>query len=281
MTGILADIRFWTARRLSAIAASVDGVQSSNKPRGSQYDEQYVISSMAKKYPGVDGGEYRIASMTPSQTALQVGISASYSAILAALAFKNGAAAAQNPGKRCYLDYIRMVVVTPPTSGTELLGATAIDSGSRSPTTISSGSGGTGPGTAATATAYRAPVVDPNMDSVESAIGIPYFPFSTAAGTPVAIAAASTDARLLVGNLPIRAQIPVASDEYVIDFGSGDPAPSGGLVTAAPAGASRVVCAHPGVVLGPQHWFLLHLWSPSNVTAGLAFKGLDMGWWER
>jgi hypothetical protein len=278
---MIADLRYWTARMLSSIAASVDGQESSNKPRASQYDEPYVINALAKKYPSVDGGEYRVASMGPGATALQLGISAAFNAAQAAIAFSNQSKAA-TPNKRCYLDYIRFLVSIAPTSATELLAATVIDSKDRTPTTIANGSGGTGPGAAATATAYRSPVIDPNMDNgAPSIIGVPYFPLSAAAGVPPAVPVAGPDARTIVGNLPLRAQIPVVSDEYIIDFGSSDAPASGALVTAAPAGASRVVVSHPGVVLGPLQWFLLHLWGPGNITAGLAFKGVDMGWWER
>jgi hypothetical protein len=117
------------------------------------------------------------------------------------------------------------------------------------------------------------------MDEAPSVYGVPYLPLSTAAGAPPTVPSAGTNARVIVGNLPLRAQIPVVGDEYIITFGNVDP--SGQLVTAAPAGASRVVSYHPPVVVGPGQWFLLYLWSPSNITAGLAFSGLDMGWSER
>lgn len=275
------SVRTQVARMLANVAAAIDGDSTQDRLRQSPYDELYVISALAKKYPGVDGGEYRVASMGPQATALQLGISANIAAAAAALLLGNSGAG-NSPAKRCYLDYIRFLVTTPPTSGTELLVATSVDSKDRTPTTVSNGTGGTGPGTPATATCYRAPVVDPNMDNPAPAVlGVPYFPMSTAVGAPPAVPAGGPNVRVIVGNLSLRAQIPVASDEYIIDFGSSDAPASGALVTAAPAGASRVVCSHPGVVIGSLQWFILQMWSPSNVTAGIAFKGLDMGWWER
>lgn len=266
---------------LSAISAACDGGQDSDRIRQSSYDELYVVNAMSKKYPGVDGGEYRTATMLPGATALQHGILAAFDATKACIAFQNSSAAA-SPSRRCYLDYIRFIVVTAPTSATLWNVTTVIDDKDRTPTTISSGTGGSGPGTPATATAYKSPAFDPNMDNGSPAIvGVPYFPISTAAGLPPAVPAAGANARTIVGNLPLRAQIPVAGDEYLIDFGSGDLATGSALATAAPAGASRIVSSHPGIVLGPKHWFLLHMWGTGNVTAGIAFSGLDMGWWER
>lgn len=276
------DLKTWVARKLSNVPASVDGAVG-GPPRSSQYDELFVINALAKKYPAVDGGEYRVASMAPGATTLQLGLSNAFSAVAAALLLMNKTSAGGNiANKRIYLDYIRLLVATAPTAGTSLLAATVIDSKDRTPTTVSSGSGGSGPGTPATATAYISPVTDPNMDNADpSIIGVPYFPMSTAAGAPPAVLAAGPNTRTVVGNLPLRSQIPVVGDEYIIDFGSSDAPGNTSLVTAAPAGASRIICSHPGVVIGPLQWFLLYLWAPGNITAGLAFSGIDIGWWER
>lgn len=273
------NLKLWIARMLSVQPPSPDGVEG-ERPRASPYDEPYFIPAMAKKYPSVDGGEYRTATMLPGATSLQLGISATFSAVAAAIAFQNSAQAASY-NKRCYLDYIRMLVITAPTSATNLLAALVLDVKDRTPTTISNGAGGTGPGTPATVTAYKSTVFSPNMDQAEVVtVGVPFFPLSTAAGAPPTVPSAGQNARTIEGNISIRAQIPVAGDEYILDFGA-DNSPSSALLTAAPAGASRVVVPLPGCIVGPQQWALLHMWGLSNATAGIAFAGLTMGWWER
>jgi hypothetical protein len=84
-----------------------------------------------------------ISSMLPSATALQLGISASYSATAAALVFKNNAPAGSF-SPRCYLRDIHFLVAAAPASGTGLLYATVLDNVNRAPTTVSGlGSPGT------------------------------------------------------------------------------------------------------------------------------------------
>src|SRR5581483_10637988 len=176
----------------------------------------------------------------------------------------NGDTPGKNESLRVFPDYVRLNVMTAPTSGTALRLATVLDTASRVP---------------ATATAYRSPVTNANPDDAANPVTQVYLPLSTSGGAPPTVPAASQNARVVVGNASLRAQIPVAGDEYVIDFG-GD-IPSGQLVTAAPAGASRVVLPHPPVALGPGHSLVIYLWAPSNATAGIAFDGIDGGLWER
>lgn len=273
------DVKTWVARMLAMQPPSPEGVNG-GPLRSSPYNEMYVIPALSKKYPSVDGGEYRTATMLPGATALQLGISATFAATAAAIAFQNSTAVKAH-NKRCYLDYIRMLVITAPASATNWLGAIVLDSKDRTPTTISNGAGGSGPGTPATVTAYKSTVFNPNMDDTESqTVGVPFFPLSAAAGAPPTVPAPGQNARTIEGNISIRAQIPVAGDEYILDFGA-DNSPSSALVTAAPAGASRVVVPVPGCIVGPQQWALLHMWGLSNAAAGIAFAGLSMGWWER
>src|SRR5882724_7804452 len=145
------------ARMLSSAAALLDGSASDARgPRYGRYNENFVINSLAKKYPGIDGGEYRISTMLPGATSLQHGISAAYSNAQAMIAFQNGDLAG---GRRCYIDYIRFLVVTPPTSGTSLIAATVLDQKDRTPTTVALVAN------PATATCYKPSVVDPNLDN--------------------------------------------------------------------------------------------------------------------
>ncbi len=56
---------------------------------------------------------------------------------------------------------------------------------------------------------------------------------------------------------------------------------SGQLVTAAPAGAGRIVVTAPPVVLGPQQFAVVHLWFPGNAATPASFSMLDVGVFER
>jgi hypothetical protein len=241
---------------------------------GNRYAEQRVAIYEPTMRALADEGQIFTATMAPGATALQLGISASFSATAACIAFGNLDSIAGLSNKRCWLHFIEFYVTTAPTSGTSLLFATVVDNVSRLPTTVAA------VGSPATQTAYKVPVNNVNMDSGAQPVGQPYFPISTAAGAPPIVPAAGGASRTIVGNGNLRGQIPVAQDVYTILFGAPDN-PSGQLVTAAPAGASRVVYAHPPVIIGPQQWFLLHMWAPSNVTAGIAFLGLTMQWAER
>jgi hypothetical protein len=272
------------ARSLSKLQAVLSGNSDSRGKRKTIYSEDYVANPWGGEMAMADEGSLMMSTMAPGATTLQLGLSATFSATAACLVFKNNAP--QNSGVRCHLRDIRFWVVTPPTSGTCLLYATVIDNGgNRAPTTVSNGTGGTGPGTPATATAYLSPVVCTNADENPTIYGQWWFPLSTSAGAPPAVPAATSGARTLEGNGILRGQIPVgsaagASDDYRIVFGATDRV-SGQLVTAAPAGASRIVEPHPAVSVGPQEYFLFYLWSLSNATAGIAFGGLSASHVER
>jgi hypothetical protein len=270
----------WLASRRKPQVSSDGGSNNEVGGRGGRYGESYVLPLWPNDQMLADEGSYVTATMLPGATALQHGILAAFDATKAVFAFQNTDAPQFDGAVRCYLRYLKFNVITPPTSGTALRFASVLDPGNRQPTTISSGSGGTGPGTPATATAYRAPGFNVSLDESAGAKGAPYFPLSAAGGLPFAVPAPTQQARTVVGNGSLRAQIPVAGDEYTIQFGAAD-FPGGALVTAAPAGASRIVIAHPPVVIPPQAWFLLHLWAPGNITAGIAFDGLEAGWGER
>lgn len=272
----------WVARTISKARAVIDGNLSDvTGPRFGRYQEQMVLAPMVGEPILCDEGALMMSSMLPGATVLQLGLSATYSATAAAIVFKNNAPVGPS-SPRCHLRDIHFLCNTPPTSATCLLYATALDNINRAPTTIS----GLGtPGTPATVTAYQAPAVCTNIDENPIINGMWWFPLSTAAGAPPSVPAQGSNARVLVGNGLLRAQIPIgaatgASDDYRIVFGATD-RPAGQLVTAAPAGASRIVEPHPAVTVGPQEFFLLYLWGLSNATAGFAFLGLDASWFER
>lgn len=271
------SLRGWVARSLTAARKMIETDSSDpSGPRMSRYGEQYGVVPVVGEPALADEGSLVIASMLPAATALQLGLSAAFSATAAAIVVANQAPAGpQSP--RITLRDIHLVQSVAPTSGTGLAYATVLDNINRAPTTVS---GDGSPGTPATVTAYRAAANVTNMDESNAPVGRAWFPLSIAAGAPPTVPAPSQNARTMVGNGSLRAQIPVVGDDYRIVFGATD-RPGGQLVTAAPAGASRIVESHPAVVIGPQQYFLLYLWSPSNITAGNAWSQIDVSWFER
>lgn len=269
------------ARARSAARALIDGNTSDgNGPRLSRYQEQYSLSPMVGESVLADEGSLFAATMLPGATPLQLGISAVYSATAAALVCKNNAPINGGPNSpRVFIRHIHFSLAVAPAAGTDLQYASILDNINRSPTTVAPVA------TPATASAYLPPVVCPNMNENPQANGVWWFPVSIAAGVPPTIPAQGGNARVIVGNGLLRAQIPVASaagasDDYRIVFGA-NAATSGQLVTAAAAGASRIVESHPAVVIGPQEYFIFYLWSLSNAATGLAFLGLDVSHYER
>lgn len=271
------------ARFLKNMAAAIDGQQSNPLgPRMNGYNEQGMFISDHGEPLFADEGSLFMASMGPSATALQLGLSATFSATAAAIVIKNNAPVGSPI--RTKLREIHFLCAVPPTAGTSLLYATVIDNVNRNPTTLSSGSGGTGPGTPATVTAYLA-----QLNAATYSGGLPvsqvFLPLSTAAGAPPTVPAASAGARVIVGNGNLRSVIPVGAatsgvqDDFRIEFGAQDKATGG--ATRSTAAASQIIEPHPAVSLGAQETFLLYLWAPSNITAGLAFAGLDVSLVER
>jgi len=270
-------------------AFTVHGVASRRKPqptpdsgpanevveRRSRYGEGYSQLLWPNDQTLADEGSYFVSALAPGATALQLGLSAAFAATAVALAFQNTENSAFDGGARCYPRYLRFLASIAPTSATSLLFASVLDLKDRTPTTVVALGG-----TPATATCFKPVVACTSLDQSEGGKGQPYFPLSIAAGAPPAVPVAGQNARTIVGNGSLRAQIPVVGDEYVIQFGMGDH-PAGSLVTAAPAGASRIVTMHPPIVIPPQAWWLFYLWAPSNATAGIAFSGFEVGWAER
>ena len=251
------------------------GANNEVTKRSSRYGEDYILPLWPNDQMLADEGSYFLSTLAPQATALQLGISANFAATSVALAFQNTEGAQFDGGVRCYIRYLRFLCSVAPASATALLFASVLDASMRTPTTVVLLGGA-----AATLTCYKPLVVATSLDQAEGGKGQPYFPLSAAAGAPPTVAAASQGARTIVGNGSLRAQIPVVGDEYVIQFGMGDH-PAGSLVTAAPAGASRIITTHPPIVIPPQAWWLFYLWAPSNAATGMAFSGFEVGWAER
>lgn len=254
--------------------AQSDGPESERFARGGRYGDLKVESCWPTDHLLADEGAYCVATTLPSATSLQIGISASFSATAAAFVLGNS-----DPpgGRRIYPRFLKLAQVTAPTSGTDLRYAIVIDSKDRTPSTISNGAGGTGPGTPANNTAYRSTVVCTNMDANPTIAGVPFFPISTAGGSPVTIPAAGQFARTIVGNGYIKNSIPVVKDQYVLQFGGAD---FGGTFQAA-AALAKIVEHTPAIVVGPGQFMAIYLWSTSNITAGNAFDDVLLAWIEK
>ena len=243
--------------------------------RLSRYGDQISAPIWGADQGLADEGSVFTASMTPGQTAIQLGLSASFSATAAAFVIVNS----PTNTRRVYLKSLKLSQNVAPTSGTALRYAIALDTIVRAPTTVASGTGGVGPGTPATATAYLAPTNNVNTDisPINGSGAFVYFPLSSAAGTPPTVPAASAAVRYLEGNGLLKGSIPVVLDQYVLQFGSGD---IGGSFQAA-AALAKIVEHAPAVVIGPGCTALIHIWSPSNITAGNAWDGATLTYAER
>lgn len=268
-----AMIRGFVSRMLPPPA--IDGPDSDRVIRLGRYGDVKVDSVWPTDHALADEGADFVATMAPAQTAIQLGLSAAFSATAAAFIIGNG----DGPGgKRIYLRRLKLAQSVAPTSGVDLRYAVVIDQANRTPTIISNAVGGSGPGTAATGTCYRAPAVCTNMDAINvQSVALPYFPFSIAAGVPPTVPAAGPNARILVGNGYIKNSIPIVKDQYILQFGGVD---NGGTFQSA-AALSKIVEHAPAVVIGPGQWALIYLWSASNVTAGNAWDDAQLEWAER
>jgi hypothetical protein len=236
-----------------------------------RYGGTIVSSIVPTKHLLVDEGSYFTAATLPAATSLQLGLSASFSATATALVIQNTDSPTNAAAKRIFLDYIHLVVVTAPTSSSAWNYATVLDSVNRAPSTI------VALGSPATGAAYRMPTQNTNMDLVAPSIAAPYFPASTAGGTPVVVPAAGPNARTIIGGGQIRSTIPIVADDYRFVFG-----PADFPFNATPAATvSNIQLVHAPVALGPGQSFLLYMWGLGNITAGMAFSNIDMGWWER
>jgi hypothetical protein len=239
-----------------------------------RYGDVRVESVFPNDQLQADEGSVMIATTLPGATALQLGLSAAFSATAAAFVLQNTEPAG---GKRIYPKFLKLAQSVAPTSGVDLRYAIVLDSINRAPTTISNAAGGSGPGTPATATAYRSTVVCTNNDINMPISGVAYFPISAAAGAPPTVPAASQFARTIVGNGYLKASIPVVKDQYILQFGSAD---MGGTFQAA-AALAKIVEHAPPIVIGPGQTLLIYLWSASNITAGNAWDDVALCWVER
>lgn len=258
-----------------ALPANADNQNTDVAMRLGRYGDQKVESGYPNDHFAADEGSIMVASMVQAQTAIQAGIQSAYVATQVQFLLQNSDPAG---GRRLYPKSLRLCVLTVGTSGVDLRYSLVLDNALRTPTTISSGSGGTGAGTAANQTAYRAPAQCTNMDLNPTIAGVPYFTLGLAASVGGAtVASPSPMARNIVAQGFIKTTAIVAKDQLQIQFGNAD---LGGTVQGASASA-KIIEHCPPVVIGPGQSLAIHIWSTSNVTAGNAFDDAAFIWAER
>lgn len=246
-----------------------DGPEAERAVRMGPWGDLKVESAFPDRKLLADEGAYMVAGMLPGAIALQIGIMATYTALSAAFVMVN----TDGPGgKKIFLDYLRLRLLTVGTSDTDLQYSVVLDSINRAPTTVAL------VGAPANLTAYKPIPVCTNMDINPQIVGVPFFPLSTAGGTPPTVPAPSAYARTIVGNGRIRSLIPITKDDYMLTFGGvGESDNLAGVVGT----QCKIVVSNPPIVIGPGQCALINLWSTGNITAGNAFDGAEMGWIER
>lgn len=221
-----------------------------------------------------DEGCFMVACMLPGAIQLQTGITSAFSSTAALIVLGNSA---QTGGKRVYPRCLKLAVNGAWSSGTDLRYALVLDSKDRTPTTVSSGSGGTGPGTPATQTAYRSQVFCASTEDTPTPVGIPYFPMSTFNGALPLVPSPGQYARTIVGNGYLKNSGALVADVVGLQFGCAD---HHGTFQSA-AAAAKLFDVAPPVVIGPGQFLVVHLWSTSNAGAGGTFIDILLTWVER
>lgn len=220
-----------------------------------RYHDQYVIPTVQKSHALADEGSYFVTTNPTPGTGIVFTAAAqtAFSDTTPSLVVKNNDAASNTNYKRLHLDYIKLLVTAAGTAGVALHVAMKVDNVNR----YTSGGSSLSP-------------VSPNSDWA-SALSVAQI-WCGAITAP----AAGPSARL-IGRGCLRGAIPVVNDQYILNFGAVETA-----VSASALGGTGIVAqvfSFPPVVLGPQHFFVLSPWLPSQ--SGAPSVEIEMGWWER
>jgi hypothetical protein len=226
---------------------------SQTQVRLSQYGDVTTTQLMDNHSTLADEGSYfKVTNATPG-TAVAAAISSSFLSTAALFAMVTGATS----GKRCYLDYIRLVCNVAGAGSTNLNFLITIDNAARSV------SGGT-----------AATPVNVNMDSARTS-SLTSFTFGT---VTLGAASAGTNNRIVHRSIAKTQAAPclVVGDVYAIDFG--EHAQSAGLLSG--TAATMFSISSGPVVFGANSTLALHWWGANNATTAPSFE-YEVAWWER
>lgn len=228
--------------------------------RAGRYGSQIIESIIPTKHLLADEGSYFICTNPTIGTAVAYGAQTSFSDTASGLfVIKNGDSPSRWDSKRIYLDYLRLDLTTAPASTVSMEFAVKLDNIIRVPT-----------GGSATITP-----VNTNIDDTRVSVGQMYAFSAAAATVPASGAQARTVARA-----HISTSLGIVGDEYLIQFGGVDVAPSSGALTAARlTQPTRIVGNAAPVIIGPQQYAVIYMWW---LTAGSApsFE-YEVTWFER
>ena len=161
-----------------------------------------------------------------------------------------------NPGSNArsiYLDYLMLLATAAGTAGASLQVAVTIDQGNR----YTSG------GSELTANIVNCSMLSAQRTSVARVF----------AGN-ITAAGAGSNVRTHVGNRYMKGAIPVAGDEYTINFGGIEAMNNISIST-----IMKSVFNAPPLIIGPQQCALVHIWLPSQ--SGASSYAPELSWWER
>lgn len=196
-----------------------------------------------------DLGRFYVATNPTVGTGIAQSIVTAFSATDGLLTLRNGALGSST--RRLFPAYLKLIPTVIPASATRSELAITVDDITR----YSSG------GSAITVTK------GPNMAVTDTTAGIVHFGALT-------LAAAGANVRL-VSRSQLRAAIPVAFEEYLIDFtGLGTTGTLGGT---APV---RNIYSAPPVILGSGQSMQVHVWHPSNAATAASWE-FELGYYER
>jgi hypothetical protein len=222
-------------------------------PRLSKYRELVCNTLVPNMQALNDEGSYFVATSAVGTASTFDAVTTTFSDLKAGLALINKDAVG---GKRIYLDFIKLLFTTAPTTVTTPFWnyAFRIDNVQAR---FTSNSGVT------------PTPVSPNMDTGSSTI-------CTVQLGPIVTATATAAART-VGRGVMRGVQPVVNDTIMFVFGGVEK--SVGAQSLALATATTILVHVAPVIIGPNAVLSLHQWGTGMGAAGSC--ELEMGWWER
>jgi hypothetical protein len=233
------------ARALAAVGFQGDAQQSGAAGlRFGRYGESYALSLVPSKHLLADEGSYFTVNNGQAGIATAAAPTA-FSATNPFLLIYNRDTAPN--GRRIYLDFALLLATAAGTAGTSVQCAVTSDAGNRF---VSGGS------------ALTPAIVNGNQDAGATSVAQIFAGNITAA------------ARTISGNRLLKGAIPVAGDQYVLNFGGVD-APHFLASATVTFSVNNLV----PLIIGPNQSALIHLWLPAQ-TAAASFAP-ELGWWER